>query len=75
MKSGLFKSLRKRVIGAAIGGLAGLIFGSGTGIVGLPFGAIAGWPLFLVLGAVIGFFSATDISNILGDMKKKGKNK
>ena len=51
-----------RLFGSLIGALIFTFLAAGTGIVG-AFGGIKGLFVFPVLGAVIGFFAAHDISS------------
>lgn len=50
-----------RLIWTSLGALIGAYSGAGTGIVG-AFGGVAGLLVFTVIGGVIGFFAASDIS-------------
>jgi len=50
-----------RVIGTACGAILGAMIGSGTGIVGGPFGAVAGASIFTIGGAIWGFSAGPDI--------------
>lgn len=52
--------MKARIVGVITGGSAGAMIGAGTGIVGGPFGAIAGMTVFAVGGAIWGFSAGPD---------------
>ncbi len=51
--------------------LAGALLGGGTGIVGGVFGATAGAPIFMTIGAVCGFCAGGDIARAIHWWKSK----
>ncbi len=65
--------MRARVLGAAAGGVLGAIVGTGTGIVGGPFGAVAGFSVFTVIGALWGLSAGPDIANQLSRWWRKSR--
>ena len=56
------KDMAVRVIFTTVFGLVGLVVGTGTGIVGGLFGAIAGKWLFIAIGSMFGLFAGPDLS-------------
>jgi len=60
--------MKRRIIGVIVGALCGVLLGGGTGIVG-AFGGLPGVYVFVILGAVIGFFATPDISRFLKHFK------
>jgi len=62
--------MKIRLIGIVLGVILGLLLGGGTGIVG-AFGGVAGVYVFSILGAIIGFFAAPDITNFWRKLRRK----
>ena len=58
--------MNARMLGMLGGGLLGLAFGSGTGIVGL-FGGVAGVFVFTPIGAIWGFSAGPDIARFISN--------
>lgn len=56
---------RARIIGAAVGALAGFMLGNGSGIVGGPFVGVAGEIVFVPLGAAWGLSAGPDLTDRL----------
>lgn len=59
------------MIGALIFSILGLLAGSGTGIVGGVFGAIAGVGVFAVIGAIYGWSTGPDIAALISRLRRK----
>ena len=57
--------MKERLIGGAIFAFVGFLVGSGTGIVGGPFGAIAGVFVFTIIGAAWGWSAGPDIVRLV----------
>tara|TARA_R110002072_G_scaffold107672_1_gene234008 strand:- start:246 stop:452 length:207 start_codon:yes stop_codon:yes gene_type:complete len=54
--------MKARLIGVLVGVLAGAVIGGGTGIVGGPFGAVAGASIFMIGGGLWGFSAGPDVA-------------
>jgi hypothetical protein len=63
--------MKDRFIGSAILAIIGLLVGSGTGIVGGAFGAVAGVFVFMIIGAAWGWSAGLDIMHVARRWKKK----
>lgn len=57
--------MKARIYGTIGGGLLGGFLGAGTGIVGGLFGAIAGFTIFLIIGAGWGFSGGPDLAQAI----------
>ncbi len=56
---------KSRAIGGITGGILGFLIGSGTGIVGGPFVAVAGVSVFTVIGIGWGLSAGPDVADKL----------
>jgi uncharacterized protein YcfJ len=65
--------MKARVAGVLAGGSAGAMIGAGTGIVGGPFGAVAGMTVFAIGGAVWGFSAGPDAERQFYRWREKRK--
>lgn len=55
--------MQERIIGAVVFGLLGFfLLGAGTGIVGGPFGAVAGASVFGTIGMIYGWSAGPDLA-------------
>lgn len=63
--------MKTRLIGTAFGGVVGFLVGAGTGIVGGPFGAVAGVTVFTVGGAIWGFSAGPDLVRAINRWRSK----
>lgn len=59
------RDMKARIIGLIAFGMLGLLLGSGTGIVGGVFGAVAGLFVFGAIGAVYGWSAGPDIAKFI----------
>jgi len=62
--------MKARIIGLIFFGIVGLLIGSGTGIVGGVFGAVAGLFIFGVIGAIYGWSAGPDIVKFITKILK-----
>lgn len=62
---------KARIIGTVAGGIVGAILGTGTGIVGGAFGAVAGFAVFTTIGVVWGFSAGPDLARALARWRSK----
>lgn len=60
-----------RIVGVVAGATAGATIGTGTGIVGGPFGAVAGFSVFTIGGAIWGFSAGPDAAQKIADWRNK----
>ncbi|BDW84333.1 hypothetical protein MACH21_05100 [Roseicyclus marinus] len=65
--------MKARLAWAVVGALLGCFFGAGTGVVFGGGGGINGVWLFGPLGAVVGFFAATDLNGIWRKITQSNK--
>lgn len=63
--------MKTRMIGLVAFGMLGLLLGSGTGIVGGVFGAVAGLFVFGAIGAVYGWSAGPDIAKFIANFLKR----
>ena len=63
-----------RIAGVIAGATAGATIGAGTGIVGGPFGAIAGASVFTIGGAIWGFSAGPDAAQKIADWRNKNSS-
>lgn len=63
--------MKARIVGVAIGVVAGAIIGGGTGIVGGPFGAVAGASVFMIGGGIWGFSAGPDVARQVEKWRSK----
>lgn len=57
--------MNARILGAVVGGVIGFLVGSGTGIVGGPFVAVAGVSVFCAIGVFWGLSAGPDFAKLL----------
>lgn len=62
---------RSRIIGATLGGTIGFLVGSGTGIVGGPFVAMAGVVVFTAIGIGWGLSAGPDLVDRVREWRTK----
>lgn len=62
---------KSRVVGGTTGGIIGFLVGSGTGIVGGPFVAVAGVFVFTLIGIGWGLSAGPDIADKLRALRSK----
>lgn len=67
--------MKFRIAGVLAGGSAGAMIGAGTGIVGGPFGAVAGMTVFAVGGALWGFSAGPDAERQISRWREKRRLK
>ena len=60
-----------RVLGTIVGAIIGGMVGAGTGIVGGPFGAVAGFTVFAVGGALWGFSAGPDLARFIQKLRSR----
>ena len=65
LKGEVEQKMKYRAAGAAIGGFVGFLIGTGTGIVGGPFGATAGVTIFSLVGVGWGISAGPDVAALL----------
>jgi hypothetical protein len=63
--------MNNKIIGLMGGALLGLFLGSGTGIVGGFFGAVAGASVFMILFAGLGYYAYPDVMEKIGRWRQK----
>ncbi len=67
--------MKIRLLGTMIGATIGALIGAGTGIVGGPFGAVAGMSVFMIGGAIWGFSAGPDLTNQLRRWRDRKNNR
>ena len=65
--------MRFRILGVIAGGVLGAIVGTGTGIVGGPFGAVAGFSVFTIIGVLWGLSAGPDLARQIERWKSRAK--
>lgn len=63
--------MKTRLMGVVVGGAIGFLIGTGTGIVGGPFGAVAGLFVFTLIGVGWGFSAAADIARVIARLRSR----
>ncbi len=63
--------MRARIAGVMVGVILGALIGGGTGIVGGPFGAVAGASIFMIGGGIWGFSAGPDLARQLQKWRSK----
>ena len=64
-------TMKARILGSLGGMILGALLGSGTGIVGGVFVAVAGASVFMLIGAAWGLSAGPDVARILGRWSSK----
>jgi len=64
------KKYRDRILGVLVCGPIGFFVGVGTGIVGGPFGAVAGVGIFTTIGVAYGWSAGPDVAGLIKRLRR-----